>query len=147
MRIGIDFGGTNTKFGLFEEDGSTNKFFVRKLADLRGGQDLPASLLEETKKFIGGAVITSGGLSVKGLIDRKLGMVINDIGAGDELAGIDLKDFFSTELNVPFAVDNDARSYAYGEWKYGAGRDFNSVIVITLGTGVGCAAVIDGKLF
>ncbi len=147
MRIGIDFGGTNIKFGLFGEDGSTYKFSVKKLIDLRNTNALLLNLLEETKKFAGNEKILCGGLAIKGLINRNTGELINDVGAANEFAGINLQKLFSTKLNIPFVIDNDARSYAYGEWKFGAGKNFNSVIVITLGTGIGCAAVIDRKLF
>lgn len=147
MRIGIDFGGTNIKFGLFEEDGSTYKFSVKKLVDLKNSNGLLLNLLEETKKFAGNENISCGGLAIKGLINRKTGELINDVGAANEFAGINLQKLFSLKLKIPFIVDNDARSYAFGEWKFGAGKNFNSVIVMTLGTGIGCAAVIDRRLF
>ncbi|MEW6193600.1 MAG: ROK family protein [Bacteroidota bacterium] len=147
MRIGIDFGGTNIKFGLFEEDGTIYKFSVKKLIELKNSNGLLLNLLEETKKFTGDEKLSSGGLAIKGLINRKTGELINDIGAANEFAGINLQKLFSLKLRIPFVVDNDARSYAFGEWKFGAGKDFNSVVVMTLGTGIGCAAVIDRKLF
>lgn len=148
MRIGIDFGGTNVKFGLFEEGGTTHKFSVKKLVELRSSHNLLLfNLLEEAKKFASDEKITCGGLSIKGLVNRKTGELINDIGAANEFAGVNLQKLFSEKLNTPFVIDNDARAYAFGEWKFGAGKNFDSVIVMTLGTGVGCAAVIDGKLF
>ncbi|MBI1938840.1 MAG: ROK family protein [Ignavibacteriales bacterium] len=148
MRIGIDFGGTNVKFGLFEENGTTNKFSVKKLVELKSSNNLLLfNLLEETKKFIGDEKISCGGLSIKGLVNRKTGALINDIGAANEFAGVNLQKIFSEKLSTPFVIDNDARAYAFGEWRFGTGRNFDSVIVMTLGTGVGCAAVIDGKLF
>lgn len=147
MRIGIDFGGTNVKFGLFEEDGTTYRFSIKKVTELRDPDGLLAGLINEASHFAGSEKLSGGGLSIKGLIDRKKGEVINDIGVGNELAGINLKGLLSEKLNTPFVIDNDARSYAFGEWKFGAGKGFNSAIVITLGTGIGCAAVIDGKVF
>lgn len=147
MRLGIDFGGTNVKFGLFNEDGSTHKFIVRKLSELMNGKGLLENFLDETKHFINGQKLRSGGLSIKGLIDRQTGRLLEDVGAADAFRGVNLREAFGARLNIPFAVDNDARSYAMGEWKFGAGRNLNSVIIMTLGTGVGCAAIINGKLF
>ncbi len=43
-------------------------------------------------------------------------------------------------------MENDARAALVGEWQYGAGKDYNDIVMITLGTGVGGAAMIDGHL-
>jgi len=147
MRIGIDFGGTNVKFGLFDEAGNTRKFAVEKVADLAAAAPLPEALLDAAARFVAGEVLTRGGLGMKGMVDVQAGGVINDVGAADVFAGIDLRGRFAARLGVPFAFDNDARAYAFGEWKFGAGRGLSSIIAMTLGTGVGCAAVIDGRLF
>lgn len=147
MRLGIDFGGTNVKFGLFGEDGSTHRFIVKKLSEMQNDSELLTNLLNTAEEFTAGEILTCGGLSTKGLVDRVTGKLVEDVGAANEFAGISLRDEFSTKFGMPFTVDNDARAYAYGEWKFGAGRNFNSVIVMTLGTGVGCAVIIDGRLF
>src|SRR3990170_7444612 len=47
---------------------------------------------------------------------------------------------------VPLVLENDARAALVGEWQYGAGKDCDNVVLITLGTGVGTAALINGKL-
>ncbi|HOZ22461.1 MAG TPA: ROK family protein [bacterium] len=147
MRIGIDFGGTNVKFGLFDEEGNTRRFAVERVADLAATGALLEALLAAAARFAAGAKLTRGGLGMKGMVDVQAGGVINDVGAADEFAGIDLRARFAERLRVPFAFDNDARAYAFGEWKFGAGRGYPSIIAMTLGTGVGCAAVIDGRLF
>lgn len=147
MRIGIDFGGTNVKFGLFDEEGNTRKFATEKVADLAATGSLLEALLAAAARFAAGEPLTRGGLGMKGMVDVQAGGVINDVGAGNAFAGIDLRSAFAARLQVPFTFDNDARAYAWGEWKFGAGRGWPSIIAMTLGTGVGCAAVIDGRLF
>ncbi|HOH07493.1 MAG TPA: ROK family protein [bacterium] len=147
MRIGIDFGGTNVKFGLFDEEGNTLKFAVERVADLAAAGSLLETLLDAAARFAAGEKLSRGGLGMKGMVDVRAGGVINDVGAGNEFAGIDLRARFAARLKVPFAFDNDARAYAWGEWRFGAGRGCPSIIAMTLGTGVGCAAVIDGRLF
>jgi glucokinase len=147
MRIGIDFGGTNVKFGLFGEEGETLRFATEKVATLAASGSLLDALLDATAGFAGQEKLTSGGLAMKGMVDRVRGGVINDVGAANEFAGVDLRERFAARLGIPFFFDNDARAYAFGEWKFGAGAGFPSIIAMTLGTGVGCAAVIDGRLF
>jgi len=89
--------------------------------------------------------IESGGFAIKGLINTESGKVENDIGAGQMLAGINLKKAFSEGLGFPFAVDNDARAYAWGEYKFGAGKGSKTMVCMTLGTGLGCSLIADGK--
>ena len=48
--------------------------------------------------------------------------------------------------NVDFFIDNDARLAAVGEWKYGAGKDTDNLVVMTIGTGIGTSVIMNGKL-
>ncbi len=50
-------------------------------------------------------------------------------------------------MDAPFRIDNDANMAAYGEWKHGAGRDAHSLVLLTIGTGVGSGIILDGKLW
>lgn len=54
--------------------------------------------------------------------------------------------WMESHLHIPTYIDNDARVNLYGEWKFGAGKNRNNVLMITLGTGLGGAAVIDGRV-
>ncbi len=146
MRIGIDFGGTNIKMGLFAEDGTADKFASVAVADLAASGDLLNAFLDSAAKFAAGVQLRSGGLAMKGVVDRVNGTLINDMGIANVFAGVNVRSCFAERLGVPFFFENDARAYAVGEWKFGAGKAFNSVIVMTLGTGVGCGVIMDGRL-
>lgn len=145
MRFGMDFGGTNIKAGIFDEDGSTINFIEKKLIEFSEDGNLLDNLIEHSKNVIGNYEISSGGLAIKGLINTKTGVLENDIGAGQMLAGINLKEAFSKALGFPFFVENDARAYAWGEYKFGAGIGSTAMVCMTLGTGYGCSLVVDGK--
>lgn len=145
MRFGMDFGGTNIKTGVFEENGEKIKFVEKKLAEFIASDNLLENLISHAKNVIGGYEIKSGGFAIKGLINSESGMVENDIGAGQMLAGVNLKKAFSDELGFSFVVENDARAYAWGEYKFGAGKGSKALVCMTLGTGFGCALVADGK--
>lgn len=146
MNLGIDFGGTNIKLGLFGEDISIIKFHEQKVAEL-GSDELLKELINIIRRFIGNEKIKKGGLAIKGLVDKNKGIVINDIGIANYFASINLKDLLEKEFDIPFIIDNDARAYTYGEYKYGAGKGYHSIVVLTLGTGAGCSAVINDKLY
>lgn len=145
MKFGMDYGGTNIKAGVFDNNGNIVTFEEEKLSRLSASGDLLDNLITYSKKIIGNNKIESGGFAIKGLINTESGQVENDIGAGQMLAGINLKKAFSAGLGFPFAVDNDARAYAWGEYKFGAGKGSNAMVCMTLGTGVGCSLIADGK--
>ncbi|MCX6151395.1 MAG: ROK family protein [Ignavibacteriales bacterium] len=145
MKFGMDFGGTNIKAGVFENNGSTVHFVEEKLANFSSSENLLYSLIKHARKVIGNYRIESGGFAIKGLINTETGIVENDIGAGQMLAGINLRTAFSDELGFPFAIENDARAYAWGEYKFGAGKGSKAMVCMTLGTGFGCSLVVDEK--
>ena len=59
---------------------------------------------------------------------------------------IDLRTWSRAELGLPLAIENDARMAVIGEWQAGAGRGSDNVVMMTLGTGLGTAAVIEGRV-
>jgi glucokinase len=144
MRFGMDFGGTNLKAGLFDDDGATVRFEEFPLAAVTGQGSLLDALIRVAGDIASGQTIDGGGLAIKGLVDVDRGMILEDIGAGALVAGIDLRIPFSRALHAPFVIENDARSYALGEATFGAGRDADGIACLTLGTGVGCAIIMNG---
>jgi len=145
MRFGMDYGGTNIKAGVFDENGKSLRFVEKKLVGFSSSGNLLENLISHAKNIIGNYKIQSGGFAIKGLINTETGVLENDIGAGQMLAGINLKKTFSDELGFPFIVENDASAYAWGEYKFGAGKGSKAMVCMTLGTGYGCALVADGK--
>jgi len=147
MRIGIDFGGTNIKYGIFSEEGMVVSFESRSLKSFTGPGDLLENIIAYAAGLIGDKEVTRGGFCIKGLIIPDTGVMDSDVGAGNLFRGKNLKDAFSTGLKIPFSVDNDARAYTWGEWKFGAGRGSTSMLCITLGTGIGTSRIVNGSLY
>ncbi len=145
MRFGMDFGGTNLKLGVFSADGSTVAFDEMPIQGLIKDESILGGLLGASTGFVRGYSLNAGGLAVKGMVDSRTGFVLDDIGAGAMLAGINIRDEFSRALGFPVEIDNDARSYAWGEYLYGAGQGSRVMVCMTLGTGFGCALVADEK--
>jgi glucokinase len=146
MYLGIDYGGTNLKVGIFNEDGSTVKFIQERLSVFVHNSPVN-NILEYVKQFSKGYNIEKGGLAIKGLVDTETGFMLDDIGAGSLLSGINLTGTFSEGLNIPFKIENDARAYAWGEYKFGAGKGSHTMVCVTLGTGVGCSVISNDKPF
>jgi len=59
---------------------------------------------------------------------------------------LNLKKIVEEKFSIPVKVENDAKAFTWGEYKFGAGKGFKNIICITLGTGVGGGVVLDGKL-
>ena len=147
--FGIDIGGTTVKIGLVAENG---EIVTRWEIPTRKGSD-PAGLLEDVKvslancmaeREIEKADILGIGMAAPGPVteDGVLHGCVN-IGWGD----VDLDDLAEDVIGIsPVRIGNDARVVALGEAAYGAGKNAESMLMVTLGTGVGGGVVLDGKI-
>jgi len=87
------------------------------------------------------------GVGLPGLIDRNGRMHATPHLADPRGSGpLEVRELLEARLGRPVVVDNDATFATYAEWKLGAGRGVTSMIMITLGTGIGGGAVVDGRL-
>ena len=147
--FGIDIGGTTVKAGLVSAAG---EILTRWEVPTRKGSD-PAGLLEDVKvsleecmaeKKIDKKDILGIGMAAPGPVteDGVLHGCVN-IGWGD----VDLDDLAEEVIGIsPVRIGNDARVAALGEAAYGAGKGAKSMLMVTLGTGVGGGVVLDGQI-
>lgn len=148
--IGIDLGGTRVKMGLILGD----QLIAKTIIPARSSEGLGASLpFIETEinsmlfaHNVPASLFGGVGLGFPGLVDPKQKKILSTNKKYDDALGIDLKQWANDKWNVPFFIDNDARMAAVGEWKYGAGKGTDNLVVITIGTGIGTSAIIEGKL-
>ena len=137
--IGIDLGGTHLRVGLVSRDGE----IIRKVKEQTSKGILDAILrLGESLFFDEVAGI---GLGVAGLIDRKNGKVLISPNI-PAVEGIYLVDEIRDRFRVPVFMENDANAAALGEKWVGAGKEFSSFVLFTLGTGIGGGIVLERKL-
>ncbi|MUL38473.1 ROK family protein [Gloeocapsopsis dulcis] len=144
--IGIDLGGTAIKFGKFAQDGTC-------LASLSVATPQPATphavvgtiveaiaQIDPDQQCQAIGVGTPGPVDVSGRIAR---VAINLHNWRD----VPLADWLETKTDRPAILANDANCAGLGEAWLGAGRHFRNLILLTLGTGVGGAVILDGNLF
>lgn len=81
-----------------------------------------------------------------GLVDCVRHRVAGTNAKYDDGPGLDLIAWCRESLGIPFKMENDARMALLGEWYAGAARGYDDVIMITLGTGIGGAAMMQGRL-
>ncbi|MFV0313637.1 MAG: ROK family glucokinase [Anaerotignum sp.] len=146
--FGVDIGGTSIKIGFFsKEEGLLKKWEI----PTRKGED-PTLLLQdvskEIEKCLEGMEISKKdvavGLTAPGPVteDGLLRGTVN-IGWGDVFLGKEAEKVFG--ISSVF-IENDARVAAFGEFTFGAGIGVDSILMLTLGTGVGGGVVLNGKI-
>lgn len=149
--LAIDFGGTRVKFGIIERGG--------KIIAVDQVKALPASSIEDNLKMIGGRALTSFkewfsshslsgiGIALPSIVDTQANKVVSRYVKYTSALEFDFNEWAKREWGTPLAMENDARAALVGEWQYGAGKGCNDIVLLTLGTGVGSAVLVDGKLF
>ena len=145
MKIGIDLGGSHISIGVVDKDG---KILDKRDKHLRGiAKRLIKSTIEETvisniKEYEKNYKITEIGIAVPGSV--KNDKILKSVNLG--LKDYDLVGVIKKEIDLPIKIRNDAKCAALAESKYGALKKYNRVLFMTLGTGIGGAVIINGKL-
>ncbi|MCK5709206.1 MAG: ROK family protein [Deltaproteobacteria bacterium] len=146
--IGIDIGGTNLRGALVDSQGNILKR-MKILSEADQGID---KLIDNLTNFISdiskGEKVTNIGVGIPGILDSKEGIISqapNILNVNDYPLRSVLNEKLGSALNV--AIENDTNSAAVGEWWMGAAKDVNSMIMLTMGTGVGGGIVLDDKLW
>ncbi|RAV30509.1 ROK family protein [Sinomicrobium soli] len=148
VNIGIDMGGTRIKTGLVDEDGNIRKTGVLEAKSGRGMDDV----LKEMSVMIDGLCadksyrVTGIGIAFPGIVDAGKNRVLSDYVKYPGAAQTDFEGWARQNWGLRVAVENDARAALLGEWQYGAGKGCDNLVMITLGTGVGTAVLMEGKL-
>jgi glucokinase len=144
--IGIDLGGSAIKLGRFDQEGNCLQSLTvptpqppnpeAVLADMVGA----IAQLDPDQQSVAIGVGTPGPTDAAGRIAR---VAINLVGWQD----VPLADWLEAKTGKPTILANDANCAGLGEYWLGAGRSCQHLIMLTLGTGVGGAVILDGKLF
>jgi len=90
--------------------------------------------------------VAAVGIGVPGCVDFDQGELRSDPGNIPGLMGQPLRQRFEEQFGVPVTLENDVNAACYGEWRFGAGRGAHVLACVTLGTGVGGAIMVDGRL-
>lgn len=140
MYIGIDVGGTNLKAGLVDEAGSILKV-ERVPLHFQGPEDFARTLAELSQKVLQEGVQWVG-IGLPGAVDGGDVLFTTNI----PMENVPLEKLFRRYLDLPLLLGNDADCAAVGEFFGGAGKGTQDFAVVTLGTGVGCGLILNGKL-
>jgi glucokinase len=146
IAAGFDLGGTQLKYGAIDAEG--------RLV-LKGKIPSPGSMRELLAAIEGvwgrmkvdsPGPVRSCGFGFAGFYSLRDRRILHSPNY-PSLNNFDLEPALRKIIDVPFRVDNDANMAAYGEYVYGAGRGTQSLVLLTVGTGIGSGIILDGGLW
>ncbi len=148
--FGIDVGGTGIKIGLLDDQGRTVAFRSIETDEAKGPADAMkrvAVACRELAQQVGldYASVKSVGLGSPGSMDIPKGMLIEPPNL-PHWHYFPIVECLEKEMNLPVVFANDANAAAFGEFWIGAGANHASMVMLTLGTGVGGGIIIDEHL-
>lgn len=149
LSIGIDLGGTSIKAGLISDvDGLIGESSI--ITEAEAGH---SRVLDQVAGLIKGFLTSYGsiegiGIGFPGAVNWERTVASKPVNIAD-WEHIHMPEAINSRLgtSLPVLVENDANAAALGSARFGAGRDFDSFIMITLGTGVGGAIIYQKKIF
>ena len=148
--LGIDLGGTNIKSGVVDDLGRPLSSVSLETEAERGPEIGIRNLAQAgkdavTQSGLSWDEITGVGLGSPGTMDLPRGMLLEP----PNLPGwnqLPIRDLLGAKLDKQTVLQNDANAAAYGEYWAGAGRHTRSLVLFTLGTGIGCGIVEEGRI-
>jgi glucokinase len=146
--IGVDLGGTNVKVGIVSQNGK----IIKKVSVETKAQGGPEKVIQQIKKSID-EVLNKNELRIHGIGIGSPGTVSTKKGTVEDppnLPGwgkVNLGKIIQKEFKIDVKVENDANAAAIGEMIFGAGKSYESFVMVTLGTGVGGGIIYNRKLF
>lgn len=144
--VGVDLGGTKLLAGAVDEGLRVQHRAHRVIAGLGQSEllDAVAAAVAEVASA-GGHDPLAVGFGIPALIDRVRGMAVSCVHL--PLAGLAFGDLMAERLGLPCVIDNDANAAATAEHRHGAARGARHAVVLTIGTGIGGALILDGRLY
>lgn len=148
--VGVDLGGTNIKVGLVDDLGRTLGWESIPTETHRGPEEGVQRMDRTVRHLVESAGLRMDqigrvGLGSPGTMDIPAGMLLEP----HNLPGwfnFPIRARLSDQLGLPVTFSNDANAAAYGEYWVGSGREFRSMVLFTLGTGIGCGIIVDDLL-
>jgi glucokinase len=152
IHLGIDIGGTWTKYGAIDTEGhilfadrARTRGAEGQKATLDGIVDCARAMMDWAKRA--GHTPVSVGIGSPGTINPATKKVQPPTPNLTTIIGINLAKLVEDATGLPTDVDNDANCAAWAEYCYGAGRGIDNLICVTVGSGIGSGFIIDGHIY
>ena len=146
--IALDLGGTRIKFGLADQ----GQLLASKTLEVPSSESFAAVLpiieqqIEQLMQETGRVSLDGIGMAFPTIVDSDRMQLLYKYVKYNDANDLNLRAWAQEKWAAPLVMENDARAALLGEWKYGAGMGTDHLVMITIGTGVGSAALIQGTL-
>jgi glucokinase len=144
--IGVDLGGTKLLAGVVDSELNVHHRVFRHAREGKDTEellDVIVTAVEEARAASTGE-IDAVGFGIPSLVDAARGVAVSTVHL--PLRDVPFRDIMAERLDLPVAVDNDANAAMLAEHRWGAARGARTAALLTLGTGIGGALVVDGRL-
>lgn len=145
--ISLDIGGTYMKYGLIDENGNILEKNELATEAEKGGPQI----LDKAMKIIGDYTaehdIEGVAISTAGMVDTEKGAISYASELIPNYTGVNFKNTIREKFDLPCVVENDVNCAGLAEYKTGAGKGSEIAIVLTIGTGIGGSAIINGEVY
>ena len=146
-KIGVDIGGTKINVGVFSGGGALLACQKLKIADIADIAEAVSGAAAELEEKLGAArdEMDFCGIGIPGTVSADGRRVVKAPNIG--ILHGNIAEELEERLGVRTALVQDSRAAAWGEYLFGAGKNKESVVCITLGTGIGCGIVLNGRIW
>jgi len=141
--IGIDLGATNIRAAIVQEN-NVGEILSQRIRSKGTTEEVLQDVFAITDKLINDD-INAIGIGVPGVVDEN--GVVYDVIYIPSWKEVQLKKYMEERYKIPVFINNDANCFALGEYYFGKGKGYNSMIGLTVGTGVGAGIIINKKLY
>ncbi|WP_053058089.1 ROK family protein [Rubrobacter aplysinae] len=146
LRAAVDVGGTKTRIEVFREISVERPELCRVLDTPTEGEVLE-KLAEAVVELAGGKPIESVAVASPGPLDPVNGVVLNPPNLSRPWWELEISAELGARLSSPVVLENDCNLGALGEAAFGAGHDHDSILYVTVSTGVGAGLIVNGQIF
>jgi glucokinase len=144
LAIGIDIGGTKVAAGVVDDSGEVLAVIRRRTPSNDPGH-IADVVVEVVGQLRTEHEVDAVGIGAAGFVDADRQTVL--FAANLAWRDAPIHDEISSRIDLPVVVDNDANAAAWGEYRFGAGKQQSDLIVLTIGTGIGAGLIIDDALY
>lgn len=145
--VSIDIGGTAIKYGVLDGNGELVCRKEMRTESYKGGMSILAKAVGIVERYCETGAVDGICISTAGMVDTEKGEIFYAAPLIPEYAGIRFKETMESRFGIPCEVENDVNCAGLAESVSGASKGSSSSLMLTIGTGIGGCAIIDGKVF
>lgn len=144
QKLGIDLGGTNIRLGLVSKD-NIEKLITKKISSKESENVILEEIISSINEIFNPNV-EGIGIGVPSIVNINEGIVyeVHNIPSWRE---VHLKKILESQFHVPVYINNDVNCFVLGEKYYGKGKNYQNIVGLALGTGLGGGIIANGKLY